>query len=50
VHVLPHADELAAEARAAGLEPVEIFRDQRAYDRAAGQVRGYAVLKRPETA
>ena len=49
VHVYPHADELVAEAREAGLEARDVFRDQRAYDRASGQVRGYAVLRRPES-
>jgi len=48
VHVYPHADELVGEAREAGLEALDVFRDQRTYDRAAGQVRGYAVLRRPE--
>ncbi|MSR63736.1 MAG: methyltransferase domain-containing protein [Planctomycetes bacterium] len=46
VHVYPHADELLAEAREAGLEAQDVYRDQRAYDRASGQVRGYAVLRR----
>ncbi|HEX6886287.1 MAG TPA: class I SAM-dependent methyltransferase [Planctomycetota bacterium] len=47
IHVFPQDEDVASEARAAGLEVVELFRDQRAYDRPAGQVRGYAVLRRP---
>jgi SAM-dependent methyltransferase len=47
VHVFPRDGDVADEAREAGLETVELFRDQRAYDRPAGQVRGYAVLRRP---
>jgi len=47
VHVFPRDEDVAEEARAAGLETRELFRDQRAYDRPAGQVRGYAVLVRP---
>lgn len=47
VHIFPRGEDIAAEAAEAGLETVEIFRDQRAYDRASGQVRGYAVLRRP---
>jgi SAM-dependent methyltransferase len=49
IHVFPEDADVAAEARLAGLETVELFRDQRAYDRPAGQVRGYAVLRRPAT-
>jgi SAM-dependent methyltransferase len=48
IHVFPRDDDVSAEAREAGLETVELFRDQRAYDRPAGQVRGYSVLRRPE--
>lgn len=44
VHVFPHPDDLVAEARRAGLLVETMFRDQRAYDRAARQVRGYALL------
>jgi SAM-dependent methyltransferase len=44
VHVFPRADDVAAEAAAAGLAVKILFCDQRAYDRAARQVRGYAVL------
>lgn len=44
VHVFPHASRLRAEARAAGFAVEHLFRDQRAYDRASRQVRGYAVL------
>jgi SAM-dependent methyltransferase len=47
VHVFPHGERIAAEARAAGLEVLEIFRDQRAYDRETRQVRGYAVMTVP---
>jgi SAM-dependent methyltransferase len=47
VHIFPQADDVAEEARLAGLEPVDVFRDQRAYDRASGHVRGFAVLRRP---
>ncbi len=47
IHVFQHPDELAAEAIEAGLRVVEIFRDQRAYDRAEGRVRSYAVFERP---
>jgi SAM-dependent methyltransferase len=46
VHVFPHPDRIAAEARAAGLRVKDLYRDQRAYDRATRQVRGYAVLVR----
>ena len=46
IHVFPRDEDVAEEARAAGLETVELFRDQRAYDRPAGQVRGFAVLRR----
>lgn len=44
VHVFPHPDDLVAEARRAGLTVETMFRDQRAYDRATRQVRGYALL------
>lgn len=44
VHIHPHPDLLAAEARDAGLAVVALWRDQRAYDRARGQVRGFVVL------
>jgi ubiquinone/menaquinone biosynthesis C-methylase UbiE len=44
VHNFPHPDLLAGEAREAGFEVADIWRDQRAYDRTRGQVRGYAVL------
>ncbi len=47
VHVFPRGEDVAEEAAEAGLETVDLFRDQRAYDRPAGQVRGYAVLRRP---
>jgi SAM-dependent methyltransferase len=47
VHIFPQADDVAEEARLAGLETVDLFRDQRAYDRASGHVRGFAVLCRP---
>jgi SAM-dependent methyltransferase len=47
VHVFPIADDLVSEAREAGLEVEHLFRDQRAYDRAEGRVRGYAILRRP---
>jgi hypothetical protein len=49
VHVFPHADDVLAEARRAGLVVDACFRDQRAYDRPAGQVRCYAVLQRAAT-
>lgn len=48
VHIYPHPEHLALEARAAGLEVVEIHRDQRAYDKTRGQVRGFAVFRKPE--
>jgi len=48
IHVFPRDEDVSAEAREASLETVDLFRDQRAYDRPAGQVRGYAVLRRPE--
>lgn len=48
IHVFPEDEDVGAEARAAGLAVIELFRDQRAYDRPAGQVRGYAVLRRPD--
>lgn len=47
VHVYSRGADLAAEARAAGLAVEALFRDQRAYDRAVGRVRGYALLKSP---
>lgn len=47
IHVFPREEDIAEEAREAGLETLELFRDQRAYDRPSGQVRGYAVLGRP---
>ncbi len=47
VHVLPTGDGLWDEAHAAGLDVEHLFRDQRAYDRAEGRVRGYAILRRP---
>jgi SAM-dependent methyltransferase len=45
IHVFPRDEAVADEARLAGLETVDSFRDQRAYDRPAGQVRGYVVLR-----
>jgi SAM-dependent methyltransferase len=47
VHLFPRGEDVADEAREAGLETVELFRDQRAYDRSSGQARGYAVLRLP---
>ncbi len=47
IHVFRHPDEVEREAKEADLNVVEIFRDQRAYDRFEGRVRGYAVLERP---
>jgi SAM-dependent methyltransferase len=47
VHIFPQAADVAEEARLAGLETLDLFRDQRAYDRASGHVRGFAVLCRP---
>jgi SAM-dependent methyltransferase len=47
VHIFPHPDRFEAEAREAGFKIDSLFRDQRAYDRATRQVRGYAVLVRP---
>ena len=47
VHIFPHPDLLIAEAEDAGFEVQTLFRDQRAYDRATRQVRGYVVLRRP---
>ncbi len=48
IHVFPRDEDVSAEARAAQLETLDLARDQRAYDRPAGQVRGYAVLRRPD--
>ena len=48
VHLFPSGEDLAEEARAGGLEVDALERDQRAYDRAEGRVRGYAILQRPE--
>ncbi len=45
VHIHPHPNCLRNEAEAAGLETSALWRDQRAYDRLRGQIRGYAVLK-----
>jgi len=50
VHVFPRGEDVSEEARAAGLEVLELWRDQRAYDRADGKVRGYAILRRPPSA
>ena len=47
VHVFPRAEDLAREVLIAGLEVEALERDQRAYDRAGGRVRGYAILRRP---
>ena len=47
VHVFPSEEALAAEARDAGFVVREVFRDQRAYERFEGRVRGYAVLEWP---
>jgi hypothetical protein len=47
VHVFPSAEHVAAEARDAGLVPLFVGRDQRAYDRAPGRVKSYAVLEKP---
>jgi hypothetical protein len=47
VHVFPRAGDVAAEAREAGLVPLHVARDQRAYDRAPGRVKSYAVLEKP---
>ncbi len=47
VHVFPHQADLVAEVHRAGLTVETLFRDQRAYDRATRQVRGYAVLALP---
>lgn len=46
VHLFRGAAEVEAEATEAGLEVVAVHRDQRAYDRDHGQVKGYAVLRR----
>ena len=47
VHVFPRASDLAEEAREAGFDVVALERDQRAYDRFEGRVKGYALLRRP---
>lgn len=47
VHIFPHSEQIEAEARSAGFTVDTLFRDQRAYDRSARQVRGYAILVRP---
>jgi SAM-dependent methyltransferase len=47
IHVFPWDEDVAEEGKLAGLATVELYRDQRAYDRPLGQVRGYAVLRRP---
>lgn len=46
VHIHPRGDDLAREAEEAGLRVLDLHRDQRAYDRATRQVRGFAVLVR----
>ncbi len=46
IHVFPSGEHLAEEARAAGLEIEVLHRDQRAYDRSEGRVRGFAILRR----
>jgi SAM-dependent methyltransferase len=48
IHVFPRDEDVSAEASEARFETLELFRDQRAYDRPAGQVRGFAVLRRRE--
>ena len=45
MHVFPHTDDLVREVRDAGLVCEHVYRDQRAYHRTEGQVRGYAVLR-----
>jgi hypothetical protein len=47
VHIYPRSSDLVREAREAGLRVKHLFRDQRAYDRQHGQVRGYAILVLP---
>ncbi len=47
IHVFPTQADLEEEARDAGLEVVEVHRDQRAYDRFESRVRGWAVFRRP---
>jgi SAM-dependent methyltransferase len=47
VHVYRCAAELCAESAEAGFEVEAVHRDQRAYDKADGLVRGYAVLRKP---
>jgi SAM-dependent methyltransferase len=46
IHVFPRTSDIEDEAVAAGLEVEALHRDQRAYDRAQGRVRGYAVLRK----
>ncbi len=48
VHIFPHVSRLLTEAREAGFEIETVFRDQRAYDKAKRQVRGYTILVRPK--
>ena len=48
IHVFPRDEDVSAEASEAQFETLELFRDQRTYDRPAGQVRGFAVLRRRE--
>ena len=47
VHVYRCAEELCDEAVEAGFEVEVVHRDQRAYDKADGLVRGYAVFRKP---
>ena len=47
IHLYPRASELKEEVEESGLVVAELFRDQRAYDRVTGQVKGYVIVKRP---
>lgn len=47
VHVFPRASDVEDEAREAGFAVEALFRDQRAYDRFEGRVKGYALFCAP---
>ncbi len=48
IHLFPHPNLARREFEDAGFKVIAMHRDQRAYERFSGQVRGYAVLQRPK--
>ena len=47
LHVFAHPARFEEEVHEAGLRVETVWRDQRAYDRSRGQIRGYAILVAP---